>query len=114
MKHEIIVYLKDILSAIESIEAFLQGVDEETFVKSDLRRSAVERKSIIIGEALHQVNKLGFSDEGKIAELQQIVGFRHRLVHGYRMIDGRRVYAAAKDGMPTLKTAVIGLLHEPN
>lgn len=114
MKHEIVVYLKDILGAIESIEEFLEGVDEETFLNSDLRRSAVERKFILIGEALHQVAKLGFSSEGKISELQQTVGFRHRLVHGYRMIDGRRFYAAAKDGMPTLKTNVIYLLQDAN
>jgi uncharacterized protein with HEPN domain len=112
MKHEIVVYLKDISGAIESIEEFLQGVDEEFFLQSDLVRSAVERKFIIIGEALYQIAKLGFSDESKIAELQQIVGFRHRLVHGYRMIDGRRVYAAAKDGMLTLKASVNGLLND--
>ena len=110
MKHEIASFLKDVLTAIESIEGFLDGVDETAFVTSDLIRAAVERKFIIIGEALSQIDKLGFSDQVTIEELQQIIGFRHRLVHGYRLIDGRRVYAAAKDGMPALKLTIANLL----
>ena len=114
MKHDVSSFLGDILAAIQSIEDFLNGVDETTFLASDLMRSAVERKFIIIGEALSQVDKLGFTDGIAIAEQQQIIGFRHRLVHGYRIIDGRRVYATAKEAMPVLKAAVSKLLLNPH
>lgn len=78
MKHDVSSFLGDIPAAIQSIEDFLNGVDETTFLASDLMRSAVERKFIIIGEALSQVDKLGFTDGIAIAEQQQIIGFRHR------------------------------------
>jgi len=45
------LYLKDILAAIESIEAFVEGMDLEAFEADDKTASAVMRKFEIIGEA---------------------------------------------------------------
>ena len=42
------LYLKDILAAIESIEGFIEGMDDKT-------TSAVMRKLEIIGEAVKQI-----------------------------------------------------------
>ena len=112
MKHDIASFLGDILAAIESIEKFLTGVDETTFANSDLIRAAVERKFIIIGEALSHIEKRDSSPDSKISEIQQIIGFRHRLVHGYRLIDARRVYSTAIESLPALKLSVTGLLNQ--
>ena len=45
------LYLKDILSAMEAIEKFTQGMDFEDFKENDMVCSAVIRKFEIIGEA---------------------------------------------------------------
>ena len=45
------LYLKDILAAIESIEAFVEGVDLKAFRVDDKTTSAVIRKLEIVGEA---------------------------------------------------------------
>ncbi len=45
------LYLKDILAAMESIEAFVAGMDLEAFRADDKTASAVIRKFEIIGEA---------------------------------------------------------------
>jgi len=45
------LYLKDILAAMESIEAFVAGMDFEAFRADDKTASAVVRKFEIIGEA---------------------------------------------------------------
>ncbi len=49
------LYLKDILAAMESIEAFVEGMDLETFRTDDKTASAVIRKFEIIGEAAKQI-----------------------------------------------------------
>lgn len=45
------LYLKDVLDAMESIEAFVRGMDQGAFQKDDKTASAVIRKFEIIGEA---------------------------------------------------------------
>ena len=52
------LYLKDILAAIESIEAFVEGMDFEAFRTDDKTASAVIRKFEIIGEAAKHFDKL--------------------------------------------------------
>lgn len=49
------LYLKDILAAMESIEAFIAGMDLEAFKADDRTASAVMRKLEIIGEAVKQI-----------------------------------------------------------
>ena len=46
------LYLKDIFQAIESIEAFIFGIDYDAFFADDKTVSAVIRKLEIIGEAV--------------------------------------------------------------
>lgn len=49
------LYLKDILTAIESIEGFVEGMTLETFQGDDKTTSAVMRKLEIIGEATKRI-----------------------------------------------------------
>lgn len=50
------LYLKDILEALESIEAFVQGMNQDDFAKDDKTASAVVRKFEVIGEATKQLS----------------------------------------------------------
>ena len=49
------LYLKDIIGAMNSIEAFVEGMSLETFQADDKTTSAVIRKFEIIGEAAKQI-----------------------------------------------------------
>ena len=49
------LYLKDILSAIEKIEAFIAGMSFDEFCADDKTSSAVIRKFEIIGEATKNI-----------------------------------------------------------
>ena len=49
------LYLKDILSAMDSIEAFVEGMSFEEFRADDKTASAVIRKFEIIGEATKNI-----------------------------------------------------------
>ncbi len=49
------LYIRDIIAAIESIEAFTVGMDYHSFLHDDKTQSAVIRKLEIIGEAVKQL-----------------------------------------------------------
>jgi len=49
------LYLKDILSAMDSIEAFVEGMSFEEFGSDDKTSSAVIQKFEIIGEATKNI-----------------------------------------------------------
>ena len=44
------LYLTDIVEADDAIHQFLAGVEQDSFLRNDLLRSAVLQKLIIIGE----------------------------------------------------------------
>ena len=55
MSEKILIYLKDIKKAIESIKNFIHGMNFEQFKNDDRTSSAVIRKFEIIGEATKNI-----------------------------------------------------------
>jgi uncharacterized protein with HEPN domain len=84
------LYLRDIVEAADHIAAFIAGLCLSTFEDTELVRSAVVQKLLIIGEAAART-----SDELKRRHPQipwlRIVAFRNILVHAYfgdRLVGG--------------------------
>ena len=50
MRREVL-YLSDIVEAADHIAEFISGIDLDDFARSELVRSAVAQKLLIIGEA---------------------------------------------------------------
>jgi uncharacterized protein with HEPN domain len=105
-------YLYDILAAADSISAFLDGADFETFEASDMLRSAVERKFEIIGEALNQLAKIDGLAVERITRWRDIVAFRNILAHGYASLDQTLVWRAHMESLPILRVEIEALLSE--
>lgn len=104
--------LADILQAGERIQRFVDSVEYEEYVASDLLQSAVERQFMIIGEALARLRR-DFPDlYANITDAPQIVGFRNVLAHGYDVIDSQVVWSAAAVNLPTLLSEVQQLLND--
>ena len=82
MKRDIILYLKDILEVIESIEKFVKDMTFEEFKLDDKTSSAVIRKFEIIGEATKNIPK---HIKKKYLDIpwKEMAGFRDRLIHFY-------------------------------
>ena len=99
-------YLFDVLDAIQRIEGYLEGCDLDSYLGSDLLRSATERQLTTIGEAL---NKLSRSDPALIqgaSHVPRIIALRNILVHAYAEVDARIVWAIVKRNLPTLRSQV--------
>jgi uncharacterized protein with HEPN domain len=81
----------------------MKEVSIETFLESQLLRSAVERQLEIIGEALGMAAKDDDSLQEIIPDLPRIVGLRNRLIHGYDSVDPELVWDVVKTKIPPLK-----------
>lgn len=96
------IYVKDILAAVESIEAFVKGMSFEEFCADDKTTSAVIRKFEIIGEATKQIPDRVRRQYPDIP-WKHMAGMRDRLIHFYFGVDYQLVWAAIKQRLPRLK-----------
>ena len=100
--------LTDILTAIEKIETYTEGLDYESFLADTRTVDAVERNFEIIGEATNQLPK----------ELQQansqipwhsVISFRNQLIHGYFGVDYEIMWYVINVDLPDLKEQFLRL-----
>ena len=105
------IYLLHVLDAINKIGEFTANISYENFVKNDLIQSAVIRQIEIIGEA---ANKLSFDlkDKYKNVPWQDVMGMRHKLIHGYFGVDVEIIWETLRKDVPILKRDVEKILKD--
>ena len=110
--HEPEKYLYDMLSSCEFLLDFTGGKTVDDYINDRAFRSAVERELQIIGEALIQLEKIESSVAARIPEYQNIIGFRHVLVHGYDSLDPMTVWNVIETKLASLTEKIKSLLEE--
>ena len=106
-----LLYLADILDAIEAIERFTLSIDEITFLENDLVQSAVLQKLAIIGEAAARLTEDASAQSADVP-WKEIISFRNIAVHAYFSIDWKIVFVTVSDDLPLLKHHVARLLEQ--
>lgn len=107
--------LDDIRKASDFITQLTVGLSSDDYEQNELVRSAVERKFTIIGEALMRLQSDDPTTVARISQFQKIIGFRHRLAHGYNEeIDNAEVWRIVHTSLPVLQAEVIALLAQAN
>lgn len=104
--------LFDVLVSGRSISEWCEGRTFSDYERDRQFRKAVEREFEIIGEAL---SRLAQSDPGtaaRVEDLNRIVGFRNRIIHGYDAVDDATVWGVAESHLPRLLTEVEALLRD--
>jgi uncharacterized protein with HEPN domain len=101
--------IRDILDAIDEIQAFTRGMDFDTFAADAKTVKAVELDLIVIGEAATQI-----PDHVEV-EYPQIPwglmrAMRNRLVHVYFSVDERLLWATVQNDLPVLASTLQSLL----
>lgn len=104
------LYLKDILSAMDSIEAFVEGMSFEEFRADDKTASAVIRKFEIIGEATKNIPD-EIRQQYPTVPWKEMAGMRDRLIHFYFDVDYKLVWTTIKERLPQVKPE-IQCIHE--
>jgi uncharacterized protein with HEPN domain len=78
--------LEDIIEAIEKIQAYIVGLDFDSFVVDAKTIDAVVRNLEIIGEAARQLPK-DFIEKNAHIPWYKIIGIRNRIIHEYFGVD---------------------------
>ncbi len=99
------LFINDILECIERIEKYVSGLSYDDFIKDDKTKDAVVRNLEIIGEAANQI-PMDIRERYKDIPWAQIVGLRHRLIHGYFVVDYDIVWNIISKEMPDLKIKI--------
>jgi uncharacterized protein with HEPN domain len=111
-QREVEPLLHDVLKAGERILAYVGDRSVEEYVRDEIAHAVAERNFITIGEALTQAMKISADIGAKIPAARDAIAFRNVLTHGYRLIDDRRVWKIAHDGLPLLLSQCRALLGE--
>ncbi len=89
--------------AARNVERFTSGKTIERLYEDEILRLALTTLFQNIGEAARKI-----SDEFKLVhpeiEWEDIIGFRHRLVHGYDVIDFDIMWGIIQNDIPELLT----------
>jgi len=108
MRPDDILLVDMLLAAREAVE-FLRVSTPEAFQQDRMRQLAVIKSIEVIGEAASQISK-EFRELHSALPWREIVGMRHRLVHGYFEIDLSRVWQTVCDDLPKLIEAIAHLV----
>jgi len=103
------LYLTDIVEAADAAASFLGGVGNEEFLSSDLVRSAVLQKLMIIGEAAARLPQPFRESHAEIAWVD-IISFRNVAAHAYFALRWQTVWTIVTQEVPKLRAQVAGIL----
>lgn len=105
MKRDELLFVGDILGSMNLIERFSKGLTKETFMKDELRQSAIVRQIEIIGEAVKNISDETKEKYPKI-EWRKIAGTRDIIIHGYFKVDIETVWKTIKEDIPDVKEKI--------
>jgi uncharacterized protein with HEPN domain len=101
--------LLDIAKAARSVLSFIEGYDEDAFLKDEKTKSAVIHQMLIIGEAVKRLTEV-FREMYHDIPWKPMARMRDRLIHQYDAVDWDEVWRTASIDVPQLLRDVEPLL----
>lgn len=80
-------YLHDLIFAARDILKMVEGKTIDAYLNDPMLQSAVERKFIVLGEALYQLKGYFPHLLAKIPASRALIAYRHVLVHAYNQVE---------------------------
>lgn len=109
MKRDYLLFLKDILGAMDAIEQFVEGMTLEDLCQDDKTASAVLRKLEIIGEAARHIPP-HLREAYPEIPWKEMAGMRDRLIHGYFGVDYELVWQVLQKHIPQTRPKLQAML----
>ena len=106
-----IVFLEVVLAACNDALGFINGFDEDNFLRDTLVKSGVLLQLIVIGE---YGSKISEKLRGKFTDVEwhQIRAARNFYVHVYNRVDWIKVWDTVTSDVPELKKKIQYILEE--
>jgi len=111
MKRDFKDYIQDILSSLEEVEDFTEGLNFEDFLRDRKTINAVIRSLEIIGEAAKKIPE-DLRNGHPEMPWKRMTGMRDKLIHEYHGVDLEIVWAVIKEELPPLKPMIEKVLKE--
>lgn len=94
------------------MESYFEGypMRYEVFEKDYLRRSAVERKAEIMGEAINRILKI--RHDFPLPNARAVIDTRNRIIHGYDSVKPDFLWGLVIRHIPALKEDVEKIIEE--
>ncbi len=105
-------WLRDLITACDLILEHTADRSLAEYESDRFLQSGIERNFEIIGEILMRVSRTAPDVTARITDVQDIIGFRNILAHGYDVVDHVRVWRVVQDNLPTLRAEVADVLVE--
>lgn len=94
-------YVDDMISFVEKVIAYTEGLDQSGFEDSGLNYDATVRNLELIGEAATHIPD-NICHSNKEIPWRQLIATRNRLIHGYLGIDNDTLWSIIQDDIPNL------------
>jgi uncharacterized protein with HEPN domain len=102
MTKDVLVYLEDVLEAVEKIREYTEEVSREAFEENTEKQDAVFRRLEIIGEAVKNI-PAGIREQYSEVPWRNVAGMRDVLIHAYSGVDVNRVWKVVEEDLPELE-----------
>jgi uncharacterized protein with HEPN domain len=103
--------LKDILTALDRIDSYTNGMNYEAFVADEKTANAVIYNFLVIGEAVKMLPQT-VTDNSPEIPWRQIVGMRDKLTHAYFSTDYELVWKTITVVLPQFRAVIQKILEE--
>jgi uncharacterized protein with HEPN domain len=104
-------FVEDILKSIGNIESYLDGIAFEDFSQNDLLIAAVERKFIVIGEAVRHI-PLQVKEIYPSIPWRQMADMRNLVTHVYWGVNPRILWDTVFEDLPPIIPLLERILEE--
>lgn len=91
----------DMVQTIERAQRLSAGLNEVRFFSDERTQWAIYSQILILGEAASRLDRT-FQESHPEIPWSNVIGMRHRLVHGYDSVDWKRVWKTLNDDLPPL------------
>ncbi len=106
-----VLFLTDIINAIESIKKHTTGMDFEDFSQDEKTKDAVIFRLEVIGEATKNLPK-ELKDRCPKVQWKLAMGMRDRLVHGYFGVEDTVVWETITHDLPPFEKEIRKILEQ--
>ena len=106
-----ILFLNDIIEALEKIETYIKDMSYEEFIKDDKTKDAVLRNLEVIGEAAKNLSII-VKEKYPAVKWKAIMGMRDKIIHEYFGVSFSIVWETIQNDLPPFKYEVKRILND--